>query len=455
MNYMLPGNTVAGGIAIGEVLVLRNENTFLEPTRPMVLIADKIYSSQISGWEKKYILGLACQANIDMTNVEKLCRDFDIPTIFGVTDLMTTVADGNQVIIDAYRGEVIINPSQALIAEYEKYQGAAIKSGGKINDAAKESVLTKDNIEVSLMANVFKPEDAARAFSYGAAGIGLLRTELIFETLQQWPSEEEQVRIYHEIIKKVPNLPVTIRTLDIGGDKQLPYTKLPVEANPLLGLRGVRFSLDREEIFKTQLKAILRAGLYGSVKLLLPMVSDISEVKRVKQIIEQVKENLTNTFMNFAADIELGIMIEVPAAAMSIDILAEAVDFFSIGSNDLVQYTMAIDHNNENVAWLYDALNPAVIRIIDQIISSAEAAGKKVSICGDMAGSKDGILILLGLGIREFSMDPVKIPEIRAFLRNVDLSTLQQEVATFIEQNSADEIRQGLNQFRKNYLSNT
>jgi len=288
--------------------------------------------------------------------------------------------------------------------------------------AAQLPARTRDGHRVEVVANIGDVDSARIALEYGAEGVGLLRTEFLYLDRTTMPSEEEQYKAYRAIAELMGQRPLVIRTLDIGGDKQLPYLDIGDELNPFLGWRAIRLCLERTDLFKAQLRAILRAGHGHNVKVMFPMIADVDELRRAKALLAEARAELEAADVPFASKVEVGIMVEVPAAAIAADVLAQEVDFFSIGTNDLIQYTMACDRTNEKVAYLYQPLHPAILRLIKRVIEAAHQAGKWVGMCGEMAGDAEAIPILLGLGLDEFSMNAVAIPEAKAIIRSLSLA---------------------------------
>nr|2XZ9_A Chain A, PHOSPHOENOLPYRUVATE-PROTEIN KINASE (PTS SYSTEM EI COMPONENT IN BACTERIA) [Caldanaerobacter subterraneus subsp. tengcongensis]2XZ9_B Chain B, PHOSPHOENOLPYRUVATE-PROTEIN KINASE (PTS SYSTEM EI COMPONENT IN BACTERIA) [Caldanaerobacter subterraneus subsp. tengcongensis] len=299
---------------------------------------------------------------------------------------------------------------------------------------------TPDGKKVMLAANIGTPKDVASALANGAEGVGLFRTEFLYMDRNSLPSEEEQFEAYKEVVEKMGGRPVTIRTLDIGGDKELPYLDMPKEMNPFLGYRAIRLCLDRPDIFKTQLRAILRASAYGNVQIMYPMISSVEEVRKANSILEEVKAELDREGVKYDKEIKVGIMVEIPSAAVTADILAKEVDFFSIGTNDLTQYTLAVDRMNEHVKEYYQPFHPAILRLVKMVIDAAHKEGKFAAMCGEMAGDPLAAVILLGLGLDEFSMSATSIPEIKNIIRNVEYEKAKEIAEKALNMSEAREI---------------
>ncbi|HPT21737.1 MAG TPA: phosphoenolpyruvate--protein phosphotransferase, partial [Bacteroidales bacterium] len=308
---------------------------------------------------------------------------------------------------------------------------------------------TTDGHMVKVYANISAPDDLEQVYENGGEGIGLLRTEMLFMGRDSFPSEEEQFQFYRLVAIKSKNLPVIIRTIDIGGDKQLNYFGIPVENNPFLGYRAIRICLDRKDIFMPQLRAILRASAFGTLKIMFPMICNVDEVIQAKECVRQAKNDLTDSGIKFDSDIELGIMIEIPSAALTADILAREVDFFSIGTNDLCQYTMAVDRMNDSVSMLYNHFNPGVLRLIQKVIEEAHKQGKQVGMCGEMASDPLATLLLLGMGLDEFSMSPASIPVIKNIIINHTLTEAGDILGRVMDMDNPDSITSYLQEVLK------
>jgi phosphotransferase system enzyme I (PtsI) len=399
-----------------------SKSTFSQQFKPdTIIIAEDIAPSDTITMDTKHVIGFATQAGSKTSHTAIIAKAKGIPAIVGCGDDLTAVKNGDIVILDGTSGVVIINPSQEVINEYTYKRDIYIKNSNKLKQLKAVSATTTDGTAITLLANISGADDMDAVFDNGGEGVGLLRTELLFMDRDTFPTEDEQFEFYRNIALRSKGKPVIVRTIDIGGDKQLPYFGLPAEQNPFLGYRAIRICLDRTDLFITQLKAILRAATFGDLKIMLPMISNVQEVRQAKSIIAQAKEELTQSNTSFKADIALGIMIEIPSAAITADILAQEVDFFSIGTNDLCQYTLAVDRMNEKISHLYDPFNPGVLRLINYVIQQAHQHKIHIGMCGEMASDPLATLLLLGMGLTNFSMSATAIPTIKNIIINNDL----------------------------------
>jgi len=381
-------------------------------TEPSIIVAEDLTPSDTASLDPKLTLGFITAQGGLTSHSAILARTLGLPAIVGMGNgLLGTVSSGTFIVMDGRSGELIIEPDDDSVARFKQVKAQRDSHLQILKASAEKDALTANGRRVEVAANVGEASSARDAVEHGAEGIGLLRTEFLYLDDTQPPSEEKQYRIYREIFEVMGTRPVVVRTLDIGGDKPPSYMPFPDEMNPFLGWRAIRISLDEPELFKTQLRAILRAAVGHQARIMFPMVSDLDELRSAREIVEAVKRDLELASVKFASDVPVGIMVETPAAAVLVDVLAEASDFFSLGTNDLTQYTMAVDRGNAKVSSLFQPLHPAVLRLIRQTIDAGHAKGKWVGMCGELAGMTKAIPILLGFGLDEFSMNPRAIPE--------------------------------------------
>lgn len=386
-------------------------------TEPSVIVAEDLTPSDTASLDPSLTLGFVTAQGGLTSHSAILARTLGIPAIVGMgNNLLENVPGGTFIVMDGRTGELLIEPDEGIIGRYQKVKSQRESQMQILKAAAEKDAVTANGRRVEVAANVGEAATARDAIEHGAEGIGLLRTEFLYLEDSQPPSEEKQFRIYREIFEVMAGRPVIVRTLDIGGDKPPSYLPFPNEMNPFLGWRAIRISLDEQDLFKTQLRAILRAAVGHHARIMFPMVSDLDELRRARDIVDTVKRDLALASVEFAFDVPVGIMVETPAAAVMVDALAEASDFFSLGTNDLTQYTLAVDRGNAKVANLFQPLHPAVLRLIKQTIDAAHAKGKWVGMCGELAGMTKAIPILLGFGLDEFSMNPRAIPEAKRLI---------------------------------------
>lgn len=378
-----------------------------------VIIADEIHPSMTANMDTEHIAGIISEKGGDTSHASILARALEIPAVLSVKDICSKIAEGEEVIVDGAYGEVFVNPTPITLKIYNKKKKAYDERVKELKKYIDKQTVTRDGRKVMLAANIGNADEAAKAVKAGAEGVGLFRTEFLFMNKQALPTEEEQYNEYKKAAVVLDGRQLTIRTLDIGGDKDIPYMGLTKELNPFLGYRAIRFCLDRVDIFTTQLRAVLRASAYGNIRIMIPMITSVTEVQAVKKIINGICRDLDKKDIKYDKDIKIGVMVETPAAAIMADVLAHEVDFFSIGTNDLTQYTLAVDRGNENVAYLYSALNPAVIRSIKHIIECAHNAGIEAGMCGEAAADERMIPLLLNFGLDEFSVTVSRMLETR------------------------------------------
>lgn len=387
-----------------------------------VIVAHDLSPSDTAQIKKENVFGFAIDMGGKTSHTAIMARSLKIPAVTGLEKVSRLVQTGENIIVDGSTGIVIVNPDPETIFRYRERQEVYRKYQQSLMTFGRLPAVTRDGSRtVRITANIELVDEIEIAASHGAEGIGLFRTEYLFLGRKDLPSEDEQYEVYRRALEHNKPNPVTIRTLDIGGDKISAHLQFSQETNPAMGLRAIRLCLSRTDIFKTQLKAILRAAVHGNCRLLIPMISCLTELIATKEILQQVKEELTEAGMEFEHQVKLGVLVEVPSAVVIADILAREVDFFSIGTNDLIQYALAIDRVNEHVNYLYDTLHPAVLRLIRQVTSAGQARGLQVSMCGEMAGDPVNIPILLGLGIDELSMNSLSIPMVKKLIRSINM----------------------------------
>ncbi|MBE3579947.1 MAG: phosphoenolpyruvate--protein phosphotransferase [Caldanaerobacter subterraneus] len=406
----------------------------------VVVIARDLTPSDTATMKKEMVLGFATDVGGRTSHTAIMARSLEIPAVVGLGNVTSQVKAGDLVIVDGLEGIVIVNPDEKTVEDYKSKKESYEKRVEGLKQLKDLPAETPDGKKVMLAANIGTPKDVASALANGAEGVGLFRTEFLYMDRNSLPSEEEQFEAYKEVVEKMGGRPVTIRTLDIGGDKELPYLDMPKEMNPFLGYRAIRLCLDRPDIFKTQLRAILRASAYGNVQIMYPMISSVEEVRKANSILEEVKAELDREGVKYDKEIKVGIMVEIPSAAVTADILAKEVDFFSIGTNDLTQYTLAVDRMNEHVKEYYQPFHPAILRLVKMVIDAAHKEGKFAAMCGEMAGDPLAAVILLGLGLDEFSMSATSIPEIKNIIRNVEYEKAKEIAEKALNMSEAREI---------------
>jgi phosphoenolpyruvate-protein phosphotransferase/dihydroxyacetone kinase phosphotransfer subunit len=394
-------------------------------SKPAIVVAHDLTPSDTAQISPDLVLGLCTSLGGATAHTAILARAQGLPAVVGLGEAIMSIADGTTLIVNGSEGQVWVAPEPALVKEYQERRAALIAEREKARAVAVQPAITRDRRRVEVAANVGNVAGARLAVESGAEGVGLLRTEFLYLDRATPPTEDEQLEAYAAITDALQGRPVIIRTLDIGGDKPAPYLDMPQELNPFLGWRAIRFCLDQPALFKTQLRAILRAAHGRSIKMMFPMVTIVEEVRRARALLDESREELAAAGVAHAEKLDVGIMVETPSAAIIADHLALEVDFFSIGTNDLTQYTTAVDRTNKDVAALFDPLHPAILRLVKMVIDAAHAAGKWAGMCGEMAGQPAAIPILIGLGLDEFSMAPAAIPSAKQLIRSLGYAEMQ------------------------------
>ncbi|TET28136.1 phosphoenolpyruvate--protein phosphotransferase [Candidatus Aerophobetes bacterium] len=422
-------------------LLKRPTRTLSHLEEDIIVVADDLAPSDTASMQKGRILGFATNVGGRTSHSAIMARSMEIPAVVGLRDITKKVEPGSVVILDGNRGRVIINPSFQQLENYRKKKKRFISHKKNLATLRSLPAQTLDGREVSLAANIAAPEEVELAVREGAEGIGLYRTEYLYMNRSSLPSEDEQIEAYKKVIEKAAPNSVIIRTLDLGGDKFISHFPVPAEINPFMGWRAIRLCLERVDIFETQLRAILRASRFGNGKIMYPMISGVEEIRKVNQILAGIKEKLRREGTPFAENVEAGIMIEIPSAAVIADLLAKEVDFFSLGTNDLIQYSLAVDRVNEKVAYLYQPLHPTILRLIDNVIKCAHREGIWVGVCGEMASDPLSVLILLGLGVDEFSVAPTSLLEIKKIIRSAEWEETQEIAVKMLKSKTSYEAK--------------
>jgi phosphotransferase system enzyme I (PtsI) len=408
----------------------------------VIIVANDLTPSDTAELDLRYVKGFITDIGSRTSHSSILARSMEIPAVVGAADVSKTIQPDMLLILDGFTGELIVDPSEEVLAQYRQKKLEHAEEKAESAKFTNLTTVTKDGFELELAANIGRVEDVQGALENGAEAVGLFRTEFLFMDRKTMPSEEEQFKIYKYVLEKMHPKPVIIRTLDIGGDKQLPYLKLAEEMNPFLGVRAIRLCLDQPELFRTQLRALLRASEYGHLKIMFPMIAILSELRQAKKMLNEEKAALLENGVAVSDHIELGIMIEIPAAAIMADQFAKEIDFFSIGTNDLIQYTMAADRMNERVSYLYQPYHPSILRLIHMVVKAANQEGKWVGMCGEMAADPIAVPILLGMGLKELSMSAASIPSTRALLSKINRSDCSQVIADILSLETEEQVEQ-------------
>ena len=409
-----------------------------------VIVAEDLAPSDTATMDKVHVKGFATDIGSRTSHTAIMARSLEIPAILGLQDITKTAKTGEIIIVDGSTGEAIVDPTDEELAEYKEKQKAFEAYMAELAELKDQDAETTDGHKVKVVANIGSPKDVEGVVRNGGKGVGLYRSEFLYMNSDEMPTEDKQFAAYKTVIEQFKDGEgVIIRTLDIGGDKKLPYLPLEEEMNPFLGLRAIRLCLSKPDMFKTQLRAILRASAFGKTRVMFPMIGNVGEVRQAKAILKECMQELDAEGIDYDHDLETGIMVEIPSAAITADIIADEVDFFSIGTNDLCQYTLAVDRMNQNVSYLYDPLHPAILRLVKNVITqSHNKPGKFTGMCGEMAGDPVAALILLGLGLDEFSMSASSIPQVKKIIRSVSFEQAKAVADKAMTMQTGAEIRQ-------------
>ena len=412
-----------------------------------ILVAYDLTPSETAQLNLDKVLGFVTDIGGRTSHTSIMARSLELPAIVGTNNVTEKVKTGDFLILDALNNAVYVNPSQQEIQRLKTLQDKLAEEKAELAKLKDLPALTLDGHQVDVVANIGTIRDVEGAERNGAEGVGLYRTEFLFMDRDQLPSEEEQFIAYKEVVEAMNGNLVVLRTMDIGGDKELPYLNLPKEMNPFLGWRAIRIALDRREILNAQLRAVLRASAYGRLAVMFPMIISVEEIRELKSVIEELKVELRNEGKAFDEDIQVGVMVETPSAAVNAKFLAKEVDFFSIGTNDLTQYTLAVDRGNELISHLYNPMSPSVLNLIKQVIDASHAEGKWTGMCGELAGDERTTILLLGMGLDEFSMSAISVPRIKKLIRNVNYQDAKLLAEKALQQPTAAEIEQLISDF--------
>ena len=412
-----------------------------------ILVAYDLTPSETAQLNLEKVLGVVTDIGGRTSHTSIMARSLELPAIVGTNNVTELVNTGDYLILDAINNQVYINPTQSQIDELKTLEAKISEEKAELAKLKDLPAITLDGHKVDVVANIGTIRDCEGADRNGAEGIGLYRTEFLFMDREQLPTEEEQFIAYKEVVEAMNGRLTVLRTMDIGGDKELPYLDLPKEMNPFLGWRAIRIALDRREILNAQLRAVLRASAFGKLAVMFPMIISVEEIRELKAVIETLKAELRAEGKAFDEHIQVGVMVETPSAAVNAKFLAKEVDFFSIGTNDLTQYTLAVDRGNELISYLYNPMQPSVLGLIKQVIDASHAEGKWTGMCGELAGDERATLLLLGMGLDEFSMSAISVPRIKKLIRNVNFQDAKALANAALQKPTASEIEQLIEEF--------
>ena len=406
----------------------------------VVIIAEDLTPSDTAQLDRNFVKGFATNIGGRTSHSAIMARSLEIPAVVGTKTVLEDVKDGDMIILDGLEGNVIVNPSAEQLAHYEEVAASYEAQKAEWAKLKNEKTVSKDGQHVELAANIGTPKDVEGVLANGGEAVGLYRTEFLYMGRDNFPTEEEQFEAYKAVLEAMGDKPVVVRTLDIGGDKELPYLHLPKEMNPFLGYRAIRLCLDDTDLYRTQLRALLRASAYGKLRIMFPMIATLNEFRSAKALLLEEKAKLVAEGVTVSDEIEVGMMVEIPSAAVLADQFAKEVDFFSIGTNDLIQYTMAADRMNEKVSYLYQPYNPSILRLVKMVIDAAHKEGKWTGMCGEMAGDQTAIPLLLGLGLDEFSMSATSILPARSLISKLSKAEMQELAAEALNKSTVEEV---------------
>ncbi|HFJ4980659.1 TPA: phosphoenolpyruvate--protein phosphotransferase [Staphylococcus aureus] len=415
----------------------------------VVIVGNDLTPSDTAQLNKEFVQGFATNIGGRTSHSAIMSRSLEIPAIVGTKSITQEVKQGDMIIVDGLNGDVIVNPTEDELIAYQDKRECYFADKKELQKLRDADTVTVDGVHAELAANIGTPNDLPGVIENGAQGIGLYRTEFLYMGRDQMPTEEEQFEAYKEVLEAMDGKRVVVRTLDIGGDKELSYLNLPEEMNPFLGYRAIRLCLAQQDIFRPQLRALLRASVYGKLNIMFPMVATINEFREAKAILLEEKENLKNEGHDISDDIELGIMVEIPATAALADVFAKEVDFFSIGTNDLIQYTLAADRMSERVSYLYQPYTPSILRLVKQVIEASHKEGKWTGMCGEMAGDETAIPLLLGLGLDEFSMSATSILKARRQINGLSKNEMTELANRAVDCATQEEVIELVNNYVK------
>ncbi|MDK9559911.1 phosphoenolpyruvate-protein phosphotransferase PtsI [Gallibacterium anatis] len=418
-----------------------------EISEESILVAYDLTPSETAQLNLDKVLGFITDIGGRTSHTSIMARSLELPAIVGTNDVTSRINTGDYVVLDAINNAVYVNPTEEEISHLRALEQKYKEEKAELIKLKDLPAVTLDGRQVDVCANIGTIRDIDGAERNGAEGVGLYRTEFLFMDRDQLPSEEEQFQAYKAVVEAMKNRLVILRTMDIGGDKDLPYMNLPKEMNPFLGWRAIRIALDRREILIAQLRAVLRASAFGKLAVMFPMIISVEEVRELKAVLETLKQQLRDEGKDFDENIQVGVMVETPSAAVNAKFLAKEVDFFSIGTNDLTQYTLAVDRGNELISHLYNPLTPSVLSLIKQVIDASHAEGKWTGMCGELAGDEKATILLLGMGLDEFSMSAISVPKIKKLIRNVNYQDAQDLAKEVLQQPTAEDIEQLISNF--------